>query len=350
MKTLRVVLLAAALVISISSPLFADETPLLSWLSTSVSFTIAPYNNWGSGDFNAVTDEWFGDVTPRVNKLDITLEQSASTTYEGDLFFSKLRLAIGLNIDVDDNIIGKINRIMGYIGYSGFTLRFQKSDLKGTVNWSGETVDAMPMQSDFDNPFINVDLLYYTKKGNIDYYGIGYTSYNLPVQLDLLTYDPVRQSVWWNYSPSAAYQPDMEFHIYSILLGIDTLHQSMAGTGLLGRKQGFGLWMATQDRAGAGVSYIGEDEKTWLETASGKTIWSEKSITMMVDYNLILEIQYVKNISRLRLGLGAGFEIGGQLIESITPKGPVDDPSYIDATPSLYLYHYGPVFRGSVSF
>jgi hypothetical protein len=54
----------------------------------------------------------------------------------------------------------------------------------------------MPAEYGFDNPFVSVDLLRYTRKGAIDYFGLGYTSYRLPVQLDCLIYDTTRQEVW----------------------------------------------------------------------------------------------------------------------------------------------------------
>jgi hypothetical protein len=278
------------------------------------------------------------------------MDQTASSTYEGGLFFKNQRLKIGLNVDVDDNMIGKINRFMGYINYDGFTLRVQKSELRGTAMWSGGPVSSMPTQSSFDNPFISVDLLYYKETGSIDYFGIGYMSYHLPVQIDILTYDPDRDSVWWNPDVAAAYQPDMAFHIYSILFGFDTLHQAFTRTGTFARMQNLSVWMATQDRVGAGISYIGDDVKYWMEDASQKTLWSKTQIAMLVDYNLIIGLQWVKDIKPVRLGLGLGYEIGGQIVECVTPKGPVDDAGYIDASPSLYLFHYGPIFKGTISW
>ncbi|TFG82761.1 MAG: hypothetical protein E4H20_06995 [Spirochaetales bacterium] len=69
-----------------------------------------------------------------------------------------------------------------------------------------------------------------------------------------------------------------------------------------------------------------------------------------VDDNLILGLQWVSDLGPVRLGLGLGFEVGGQLVLCVTPKGPVDDPNYIDASPSLYLFHYGPILKGTVSW
>jgi hypothetical protein len=62
---------------------------------------------------------------------------------------------------------------------------------------------------------------------------------------------------------------------------------------------------------------------------------------MMVDYNLTMGIQYVKQINRFHVGIGIGY--------NITPKGPVES-GYVDASLSVYLVHYVPMIRGSIQF
>jgi hypothetical protein len=320
-------------------------------ISTSGSFSIIPIDSWASGDYDALADEFFGYDTPRTNQMSVSMDETATTTYAGDLFFRKLRLKVGLKVDVDDNFIGKLNRFMGYVNYSGFTLRVQTSRLRGTAYWEGDPVAGMPAQSDFDNPFVSVDLLHYWKDDASMYYGLGYTSYRLPVQLDCLTYDTSRGEVWWAYYGDynvSFYQPDMAFHIYSVLFGIDTLHGAFAGKGPFSW-QGFGLWMWTQDRAGAGLSYISDETKDVIQTAYGKPLWSATQIAMLVDYNLTLGVQWVGDLGRARLALGLGYNVGGQIVVCITPKGPVD-AEHVDASPSVYLVHHGPMFTGIVSW
>ncbi len=332
-----------------AQPLPAAEHALASWLSTSGSLSIVPINTWGSGDFNALGDALWGYDTPRLNQLTLDMDQTASTTYEGELFLRKLRLKVGLNIDVDNNLIGRLDRFMGYINYDGFALRVQTSELRGTAVWTGAALPGMPAVYPFDNPFVAVDLLYYTKAGGIDYFGAGYTSYRLPVQLTILTYDPVRDSVWWA-DQSTAYQPDMAFHIYSALFGLDTLHEAFARAGTFAGMQGLTVWMATQDRAGVGLAYISDEARGWIEAANyPKTLWSATQIAMLVDYNLILGAQWVGDLGPVRLGLGLGFEVGGQTVMCVTPKGPVDS-DHVDASPSFYLFHYGPILKATVSW
>jgi hypothetical protein len=345
-----------------SSPLYAQTIPvdpgsiesavkssIESALSTSGSFSIIPIDTWGSGDFEALSDTWFGDNTPRTNQTNISMDQTASTTYEGELFFKKLRLKVGLDVDVDNNFIGKLNRFMGYINYSGFTLRVQTSELRGTLAWTGSSIAGMPSETAFDNRYTSVDLLYYKQTGGIDYFGIGYTSYSLPVQLDCLIYDSERQEVWW--APTGAvYQPDMAFHVYSVLIGMDTLHEAFTRSGTMAGSQGFGLWAESQDRVGGGVSNISDEAKLWVEKAnSGLSLWSSTQIAMLVDYDLTLGLQWVGNLGPVRLGFGIGYNLGGQMVLCVTPKGPVET-GYVDASPSVYLIHYGPILKGTISY
>lgn len=318
-------------------------------LSASGSFSIVPWDTWGSGDWDALMDEFFGYTTPRTSQMYVRMDTTATTTYEGDLFIKKLGLRLGINVDVDSNFVGKLYRFMGYIGFKGFTLRYQQSRLKGTAVWTGNPVSGMPPEYAFDNPLINVDLLYYFDKG-IDYLGLGYSSYRLPVQLNILTYNETLDSVWWA-PQSATYQPDMDFHIYSLLLGLDTLQQVFFKRGILAGFEGFAIWLATQDRFGLGLSYISDEAAAWVSAANGGAqLWSATQIAMLVDYNLIVGGQWVGNLGPIRAGLGLGFQIGGQTVTCITPRGPVDSSAYVDASPSVYLYHYGPILKVMVSW
>lgn len=348
-------LAAAVAALVVTTPLVAQTLPstssiqsaVESAISTSGSFSIVPIDSWGSGDFAALCDSWFGDSTQRTNKMSIHMDETATTTYEGDLFFRKLKLKIGLDADVDNNFVGKLNRFMGYINYSGFTLRVQTSELRGTAYWTGDMVGNMTSQCSFDNRFVSVDLLHYRENDKSSYIGIGYTSYQLPVQLDCLTYSNSKGEVWW--ANGSVYQPDMAFHIYSFLFGFDTLRGAFEKSGMYGQMQGFGFWAATQDRFGGGLSYISDEAKQWVEEENGLPLWSAEQIAMVVDYFLTLGVQWVGDLGPTRLGVGLGFNLGGQLVTCITPKGTVDS-THVDASPSVYLFHYGPILTGVVSW
>ncbi|MCA1949636.1 MAG: hypothetical protein LDL24_03620 [Treponema sp.] len=320
---------------------------LVDYFSSFGSIAILPWNNWASGDWDALTDEFFGYDTPRVNKFKISMEQTLSSIYEGGLFFKKLNLGLGATLKTDNNIIGHINHFMGFLNIDVFEARIEYSSLKGTAEWLGETIVGLPDSVDFDNQLLNVDLLYSSPKGL--YFGIGYSSYALPVQINCLVWDDSLDSVWW--APVVSfYQPDMKFSIYSFLFGFDTLHDALFQKGIFGSFQGFSFWAWTQDRFGVGTSEISDQVKAIVEAANGnRTLWSATQIAMMVDYNLTLGIQFVQHIKRFHVGIGIGYNIGGQTLTCITPKGPVES-GYVDASPSVYLVHYGPMIKGSIRF
>ena len=306
---------------------------------------VIPLDSWASGDFNALTDGWFGEATPDDNNTKITMDRTWSTTYEGNFLFTKLKLNVGIDLDVDDNVIGKIYNILGYVGYQGFMLRAQTAELKGTLRWTGASLPGMPESVSFDNRYTSIDLLHAFKGGDYsNYWGIGYSSYMLPVQLDCLTYSDSRQEVWW---AGDVYQPDMAFHIYSLLLGMDTLRSSFSGHG----PQGLSVLCMTQDRAGGGVSYISDQAKAWVEEANpGCSLWSTTQLAMLIDYDLSLGVQWAGNAGPVRIGAGMGYDLGGQTILCTSLKGGVSSDKYVDASPSLYLFHSGPFVRIIASY
>jgi hypothetical protein len=330
-------------------------TKVIDYFSSYGSFAILPYNNWASGDWDAFSDELFGYNTPRVNQFKVDMAQTANTIYEGGLFYKKLNLGLGTALKTDNNFIGQINQFMGFLNINVFEVRIEYSRLKGTARWLGDStrLGSLPPSVDFDNQLLNIDLLYDISISPQDpfslYIGLGYSSYNLPVQINCLIYDEQRDSVWW--APVVSfYQPDMKFSVYSFLLGFDTMKDALFRRGILGTFEGFSLWAWTQDRFGVGSSKISDPVKQAVEAANdGRTLWSASQIAMMVDYNLTLGIQYVKHIDRFHVGLGIGYNIGGQTVTCITPKGPVQS-GYVDASPSIYLVHYGPMIKGSISF
>ncbi len=216
-----------------------------------------------------------------------------------------------MNVDLDNNFIGKLNRLMGYVSYRGFTLRYQQSNLRGMATWTGDPVSGMPTQSSFDNLFISIDLLHYFElshsTGQEFYYGIGYASYQLPVQLDCTIYYKD-----FNYVSDGTdvYQPDMTFHLYSLMFGFDTLHDAMRpDTRGPMSLQGLSMWGATQDRIGGGVTTISDQAKSWVETANpGRTLGSPTVIDVLVDYDLTIGIQWVKPIGICSIGSRFGLQ------------------------------------------
>lgn len=321
-------------------------------ISASGSITIIPVDSWSSGNFNQLMSV-INPLSPgEIQKLaNIDMDSTATTIYEGDLWFKNSGLSMGLKVDVDDNFIGKFKRFMGYLGYRNFSIRLQSSQLKGTLTWDPEfSVPDMPNTSSFDNSFITVDLLYYPRAKTSDfYYGIGYTSYELPVHLECLILNTDSEIIYANH----VYQPDMKFSIYSFLFGFDTLQAAfMQVKSPMNTGDGFGSWIATQDRFGVGFSTISSEAQLWIENANpGRNLYDNSQFTMMVDYSLTIGARWIGNIGPIRFGMGIGYTIGGQTITAVSSSfGPITRTDQVSASPDLYLFHHGVIFKLSTSW
>jgi len=332
---------------------YAAEPEQAPAFRTYTSFSVVPVARWVSGDYEDLIDD---TVEP---SLFIDMEDSAFTTYQGELLLGKLGLKLGLGVNVDDTLIGKVKRIAGYLNWRGLSLRVQNADLNGTVRWTGTPVAGQPAYATFSDSFLNVDLLYYPGDAgkNSDmgmYFGIGYTAYSLPVQLDCLSLSSTGSGEVVGVSP--VYQEDMQFGIYSFLFGFDTLataiRTSSTTSGPTSIPGGFFLWMATQDRFGGGFATISDEGERRVETLNSRTLVSNRVFTMVVDYELTGGIQYVKRFRRLNVGAGAGYTFGGQMLLSISgmDRGGLESSTDVAATPNLYLAHHGPVVQVGISW
>ncbi|MCD6396755.1 MAG: hypothetical protein J7L71_04395 [Spirochaetaceae bacterium] len=326
--------------------------PFLSGISTSGSITIIPFDSWSSGSFNQLMSVINPFSPGKIQKFeDIVMDSTATTIYEGDLWVKKIGLSMGIRVDIDNNFIGKINRFLGYIGYHKYSVRVQTSRLKGTLNWNPVyAIPGMLNTAYFDTSFLTVDLLYYPRnQGSQFYYGIGYSSYQLPVLLESLILDVNKNIIYGN----DVYQPDMKFSIYSCLFGFDSFQSAfMEIKSLINTGDGFAPWIATQDRFGGGLSVISSEAQTWIENANpGRYLYDKNQITMMVDYNLTIGARWIGNIGLVRLGMGLGYTIGGQAITAVSSKlGPITRLDQVDASPDLFLFHHGVIFKLSTSW
>jgi hypothetical protein len=321
-------------------------------ISASGGVSLIPYDNWISGNFN----QFMSVVNPtspgELEKLvDIDMDTTATTIYEGDLLFRRVGLALGFKVDVGDNLIGRLNRVMGYLGYRAFSVRYQASRLRGTLGWNGPAVSGMPASADFNNRFVTADLLYYPKSQGSDFYfGLGYMSYELPTQIGCLVLSGTTGEIIYGQD---VYQPDMRFRTYSFLFGMDTLQSAFLGVpSLMNTGDGFGFWAATQDRFGGGMARISEEAETWIETANpGRFLRDNDQIIMMVDYNLTLGLRWTGDLGAIRLGMGLGYNVGGQVIMAMSSSwGPITRSDQVDASPNLYLAHHGAILKLTASW
>ena len=118
--------------------------------------------------------------------LKYEFDANSFTSYEGALTDSKTGLNIGFTAEVDDNMVGKINKFSGYLGIKSLMLRLESGKMRGNASWIGSSVTAMAQQVEFDNKYKNVSLVKWIGKAPIDYIGISYISFGLPIQIDTM--------------------------------------------------------------------------------------------------------------------------------------------------------------------
>jgi hypothetical protein len=332
-------------------PLAAEDMdPFLNAIKPEInaSFGMIPLNNWSSGTFWALSE---GDAY--FDRLHYRMETTAFTSYSGSVYFPKAGVSFGVNLDVDANLIGKLDRIMGFFSVDGFTGRIQSSVLRGTATWVGNTLPVdHPTSTTFDNRFLNVDLLRVIRGGDAGIsFGIGYTSFSLPVQLDLLTLDASGDVV----SPKSwTYQENMDFHIYSILFGMnDPLDSAVMGredaNGRSELTQGFFIWLYDMDRFGVGVAHVSDYEKGVIETITNQTLAGQDSLAMVVDFDMTIGIRWLGKVNDARVGFGIGYRFGGDLVLSLPLTGSPGSTTEVTASPDFYLVRGGFIFKGSIA-
>ena len=315
MKSKKFLLLLATALFQINLLYASDD------INTNIGFGIVPSNKWSSGQLISEKDY-----------LDLDFDASALTTYEGSIW-TKNGLKLGVNVNTDDNMVGKINNVVGMLGYGKLSLRVQKGKLKGTAKWTGTSVDGQPSSVKFDNTYNSVDLIYWR---NIDdagglYFGLGYTSYELPVQIN----GEVYRDNDYKYA-TAVYQEDLKYKIYTLSMGMDTM-----ATAAMQGATGFGLWMYTQDKIGFGSAKISDEAARRLAVANGREVKNQNMWPAIVDYDLTVGLMWGTNALKSNITAGIGYNIGG-LISMPFGGGDIKGTDYVRASPWPYLMHHGP--------
>ncbi len=317
-------------------------------ISASGGIAVVPRNFWHSGNFTALSSGLPAFLNPASpgkmpNLLDMDMDATATTVYEGDLWFKKLGLTTGLKVDVDDNFVGKFSRILGYMGYHGYTLRVDFSRLKGDYEWDGVSVPGMPANGPFDNPYIAVDVLHHPDGDGVDLYvGVGYSTYRLPVQLEALVADggDVRYG-------EHVYQEDMGIRIYSFLFGLDSLQSTFLGSrGTANFGEGFQPWVVTQDRFGFGIASISAEAESWIEAANGKSLRDDRRFVTAAELTLTLGVQWVGRAGPARIGAGLGYTAGFRTISTLPAwMDRISRADQVEASPNMYLLNHGVILR-----
>ena len=299
-----------------------DPAPQENSVQTLVGYSIVPSAIYHS-------DKGFSDQ----DYLNLNIDNSAFTTFEGNIWHTKTGLKLGISADIDNNAVGKVNKVAGLLGYKKLMLRIQKSKLGGTAIWRGPVVAGQPSEIRFENVYNSVDLLYREPGRFFDYLGVGYITMSLPLQFDTVYYNGAKTT---NGNP--AYEDKMDFKIYAVMVGFDTMTDAATN-----RTPGPGLWLASQDRLGFGTTKISREAKRRLEAANpGRTLKNNSFTAVDIDIDMTLGLFWNFKIKQAFLSFGAGYNVSGMLLGEL-PHGLKENNMY--ASPESMLYRTGTVFR-----
>ena len=341
MKT-KVLFLGFVFILCSLFPLFAQNTntsekPKEQMFKAMAGISMMPWTFWQSG-------QWLREQG-YYNGLEYDLDTNAFTSYEGQLWH-KSGLKLGFGADVDDNFIGKLNKWAGYLGFKKLALRVAGGDITGTAYWKATPVPGQPETASVHTKYITVDLMYGIGDPSLGMYvGLSYTSYEMPVELQGLTKNNKGQVVGANL----AYDDAIKFQNYAITFGFDNLNGA-----LMTGREGFNLWIFTQDSFFGGPLHVSDEGMRRLQNANPTLDLLPKQdfVVIGVQYDITAGISYTKKLGPVMLGAGVGYNFSGRAMYSFaTYFNTIQEGSnQMMAVTEPYLFHHGVVFKLAIAY
>jgi hypothetical protein len=269
-----------------------QESPTLKAL---VGITLQPFAFWRAGQWiRHYPDNSYNYFSDK-DGLIFDLNRGVFTTYEGDLWHKK-GFNVGINIDMDNNYVGKIYNFLGRIGYKNAAIRVSRGTITGDAYWDRASISGQPDNTSIDTSYFSIDLLipmWWIKDNEVDgiynlgrYFGLSYTRYEMPLEFQALTKDR-----WAN----PAYNDTLSFNTYGFIFGFETLNWQI----LTGR-EGFFLWLYTQDNLFFGPLHLSDEGARRLSEANpGKNITTHDFLLVGIQYDLTVGIGWSKKYPSL---------------------------------------------------
>lgn len=300
------------------------------------------------------------------NFLDYNFKNTTLSSYEGSFGIRRIGMRVGLSAQVDNNLIGKIHRYGGYLGLKGYWLRLQGSSIEGSVNWTGTLPPGFASYHEFNNSYYTVELLKsFTKKRYIDgkwetihaenqmgfYWGIGYTSFKLPVKLSTLVTPGGRENQQFAVP---IFDTLFAAKYYTIGAGFDLLRQLSMTGGRYSMVPGqpakrFSMYAATEDKIGFGPGKLSEHAQTMGEALNpGKTMVNRNFFSTSINYYLSVGFRYYVRAKPVFLIFAAGYDLEGTAI--INFGGAADTNTDLGFDANFFYFNHGVSFKFYVSW
>ena len=302
------------------------------------------------GISKTVNARWTESFISMNTKLSYDMDVTDFTMIEGKICNTKAGLALGVNADINNNYVGSVNRVMGYIGLNRLYARFQNGKLDGIAKWNGTLGPGQTVLTPFKGSLTHVDLLYWQRAFPM-YFGVGYTAISVPVEI--MTYY-TRSTKEHSVVGIPVIDTDYSATYYAFLFGFDTFTSSMLypddkdtspeARALNGSNSGFGLFMVAQDRIGVGNDHISAKSLATAQALNGgKVPIGDSFFSCYLENTSSIGIRW-RGVSRYgSIAIGVGYELACFSILDIT--GGVDHPGILGLSPQSSLARYGPIVR-----
>jgi hypothetical protein len=280
-----------------------DEPPVESVLGVYAGISIIPYTWW----------QFFSIMS---SDLKYNMGASQATTYEANVRF--YFFSAGTSVGTDDNVIGKINHIAGYLGIKQISMRYVNNSFDGTAHWSGGLAPGMSPRFEYKGNIQSVDLLYNFDKPSLikdlgsAYLGLCWTTFNLPVELNASIYDNTgKESV-------SFYDDRYKGEMYGLVVGFDLLKNKI-------QRSGFGIFGSGTDRFCLGNSSLSNEAIAWGNALNpGRTVIDKKPFTFYVENETIIGLQWTTYFKEGRITLALGYDF---MLAALMISGPSEGVS-----------------------
>ena len=280
--------------------------------------------------------------SPEEPYIDYHIKPAGYTALGGDVTYIPLGLKLGGNLEVDNNVIGKVRRYNALMGITKLYFRVEQGAYAGSAYWSGYHVVGLPRSAEFNYTFTQVDAMY--QVGPDGFLGLRYTSFASPVEVVTLKKDSSDSELLYGNS---FFDPGYHIKFYSLTIGFDTFRSATAIFNA--SRQGWDMFISTSDGFGLGQSQLSQQGiKTAKIVNDGKSLADSRFTTGVIQYEIIPGIKYRKETQSYSFSIGVGYGFFGLALFSFS--GP-PSPDQVSASFSMTTFvRHGPVIKAQWIF
>lgn len=262
--------------------------------------------------------------------------QSRSSAYEVN--FRMWPFSFGTTAMVDDNIVGKVSQIMGYISYEKISVKISRSDLRGKGYWSGPYGYDTEPSFKLHNTVKTIDILY---NGKMDvsvsggphswYAGFTYIDFDLPLQIYTNEY------AWNGGGGEPFYDEHFGGKSYGFAFGINSMKETV-------KPDGWDILVISQDRFTMGKYSLSDRAVARAEALNpGYVIGEKEAVGTYLENETALGLSWTKNFSGGSITFAVGYDlIWGNL--GVFTEGTGTQPGVIAWTQENFFFRHGVMF------